>query len=671
MRGWIALTLAGCGGGEGAGGTADAGADGGECPADLRAVGTACVPYFVDCGDDEVPTSGGGCASVGVPAECWPGWTRGDDGACAPILPAGDCPAGTMPIIGEPACAPVADCGEGTWGGLARGPDTVHVDASYGGAGSDGTEARPFRTIGEAVAVATAGGQVVVAAGEYEEDVLIDYRLRLEGRCPQMVTVRGVAPGNAAIVAAWDGVEVRGFRVTGPGYGLVAVDAADIVIEQVVIEDTGIAGLDVEIARDTVVRRVVVADATGAGIFVLGSSATIEDAWVRDTRTGAGGAGIGLFAQLDPLCDLAADAIVRRAVIERSAGPNLLVLGGAASGEELLLRESGVDGLPSGAAVQGEPGFPSSLAMARSLVDASRGAGVRVLGATATIEESTFRGSIPADESAYAPGIVVQALAETGEPSAATVSRTTVLASGAIGVHVGGATVTLEDLSVRDMSGRSKDDTPSGIALGVAPGADGKPSADPPTEATLSRVAVARSAGVGIGLLGAIASIEESAVRDTRALADGGFGYGLMIGADPEIGVRSSASLRGVLVAASRQAGLFVWSSDVVVEESVVRGTVPRASDGLAGDGLVALDDGAPVSVDLAGVLAEDNARAGFSFFGADGSLCASAAVGNTFAVALEDGADPEICADDEYRKNERNEVVVGKGLAAPAPVGR
>src|SRR5690606_184412 len=128
---------------------------------------------------------GGACREAGVsPDGCAPGFVHDGAHGCAAILADG-CPAGQMPVLGEPGCQPIAACGEGAWGAIPVDGATVHVDASYAGGGSDGSAARPWTRIGEAVASAAPGALVAVAAGTYHEAVVLDRPVRLWGRCPE------------------------------------------------------------------------------------------------------------------------------------------------------------------------------------------------------------------------------------------------------------------------------------------------------------------------------------------------------------------------------------------------------------------------------------------------------------------------------------------------------
>jgi hypothetical protein len=124
------------------------------CVSPDRQVGATCVPPGVQ--DD-------GCEAG----------ARLIDGACEAVI-AARCPPGEVPVVGSEACEALMDCGTGTWGDLPIDASTQHVDGAYGGGDSDGSAARPWITIGAAVGAAVDGARVVVAAGSYAEDVVIE-----------------------------------------------------------------------------------------------------------------------------------------------------------------------------------------------------------------------------------------------------------------------------------------------------------------------------------------------------------------------------------------------------------------------------------------------------------------------------------------------------------------
>src|SRR5262249_30401199 len=114
-------------------------------------------------------------------------------------------------------CHEVMPCGSGTWGDIPVEASTQFVDNTYAGGDSDGTMAKPWTTINDAIAQAESGAIVAVAAGTYPEDVLINSKpVRLWGLCPAMVEIAGAGPDGATLLvykSASSGTEVHGIAV--------------------------------------------------------------------------------------------------------------------------------------------------------------------------------------------------------------------------------------------------------------------------------------------------------------------------------------------------------------------------------------------------------------------------------------------------------------------------
>ena len=277
----LGLVVVGCkgdnGNGEPDGGTAVT------CGKGLKPYRTACIPIFNKCEGNEVPLLGGGCKAVGVevctggvkgPADstckrlgveacpggikgppgwqckqigplpkCPPGKTKVNSGWCEPILPPGKCAKGTIAVMGEATCQPMADCGTGRFGKIKTSAGTIFVDGSYTGGGSDGSLTKPHVTISEALKSAKSGAHIAIATGEYNEDLMIDSPVIIEGRCPTKVAVRGQGKALAAIVVSADNVQLRNLTVTGQDKGINIDGAQSVIIDGLAIIDSGSTGV--------------------------------------------------------------------------------------------------------------------------------------------------------------------------------------------------------------------------------------------------------------------------------------------------------------------------------------------------------------------------------------------------------------------------------------------
>jgi len=165
-----------------------------KCANGFEPYGPACMPVLNNCKDNEVPVPGGGCkrvgaeeqscgisaspswkcTAIGLPTTCITDWTLTHKGWCEPSLPIDNCTATTLEVIGKTTCQPVGICWTGTWGGIKiPGKAIVYVNKSYALGDSDGTITKPYTSIRMALSLKGPATAIVVAAGEYIEDLTI------------------------------------------------------------------------------------------------------------------------------------------------------------------------------------------------------------------------------------------------------------------------------------------------------------------------------------------------------------------------------------------------------------------------------------------------------------------------------------------------------------------
>lgn len=259
----------------------------------------ACVPHFTkNCEGVEIPVLGGGCVAVGPQWEvlqetgevpyCPSGHINLPDGNCAQVGPracsrlwdpdsaeecqAGDlldcpegwieikgglacepvydkCPAGKMPVLGG-GCKDVAAKGACPQGKFPDPPDeignVVFVDASSDCQADCGSQQSPYGSVQQAVNSAVPGDAVLLAAGTYDEGVVIDKPLFLAGLCASKTRLTGVVPvehskfhlSDEAVVAVLDtqDVIISGLGLAGSGSGVVAIHAKSVLLEEVEID---------------------------------------------------------------------------------------------------------------------------------------------------------------------------------------------------------------------------------------------------------------------------------------------------------------------------------------------------------------------------------------------------------------------------------------------------
>jgi len=230
---------------------------------------------------------------------------------------------------GDESAAPVPEVPDPAEPQPCDGVDVLCVDASVGGDG--GTEVSPFSTIGAAVEALPTGGTIQVAAGTYDEAVLLSGQdgVSIVGGFPaggdfserdaeaNQTTVQGTADAAVVAVEASTGVSIEGLHLTGGGgyddgstrngggvYVDVSSSGVSIIGNLVEGNDAegvgdptatvggGIApvGTDVTIAGNLVEANTA---GRGSGIAALGETSTVSDNTVRgNTSVGDHGGGV-------------------------------------------------------------------------------------------------------------------------------------------------------------------------------------------------------------------------------------------------------------------------------------------------------------------------------------------------------------------------------------------
>jgi uncharacterized protein DUF1565 len=525
-----AWTMAGCGGDEAAPPS---------CAPPNRDIGGRCIEPGVQ--DDGCPAGtlglpDGACQSAGIPPEaCSDGFVHDGDVGCVPVLPDAPCPAGEMALPGETVCRPVASCAPGKWGDIPVDAATEYVDASSTGA-SDGSAAAPWHTISQALVAATPGATIAVAAGHYQEDLRIEGKpVRLRGVCPSQTELAGTGAVLFAVDVGpgADGTELSGLAVTGPGVAVGVSGAHDVVLDQLWVHDALDQGVDVEDAfgpTSVTLRRSLIAHNHEVGVFVMGAAMTVEDVVVVDSQPVGGRFGRGLDV------------------------------------------EPGTT-----------PPTPSSVTVRRTVLDDNHEIGLFLHGSEATVEDLVVRGTLPQPADLEAGhGVTVQDDATTGLRGTLAFRGGMVERSHDVGVFVGGSDATLERVVVRATLPSALDAT-GGVGVYVV----SDPVTSQPGIAVLRTSLVEDNHTTALYVGGSDATVEGVVLRRTLPQeSDGASGRGIHV-RNAEQGGRGSARIRGSIVDANHDVGVFVGGSDVSFEGSIVSGTLPRAFDGSSGSGLI------------------------------------------------------------------------------------
>ena len=548
------------------------------------------------CEAPAVALPDGSCLRPGIaPDGCAEGFVHDGEYGCEAILPPEPCPRGLMAVPGETECRPVLSCGEGRWGDIPVDDATLYVDGAYGGGDSDGSAARPFTTINEAVAAAVPSSLIAVAEGHYEEDVVVQGKpVRLWGRCPEKVEVLGTDSGIAAIVIRElaSGSEVRGLAIGGGARGVGVSDAKDVTLEQLWVRDCAEFGIDVNDTLGPASARIsnsLVEHNHHAGLLVVGADATVEGTVVRATMPQASDQrfGNGIVVQL--ACDQGLCDPTRR----------------------------------STATIRG------------SLVEQNHHVGLLVAGSDVTVEGTVVRATLPqASDQTSGQGITVQPSCVQGVCDPATRSTATIRGSlveqnQEVGLFVGGSDITVEGTVVRTTSPRASDMMVGrGINIEIACSPQGLCDPAMRSTATIRGVLVEQNHDVGLLVSGSDATVEAAVVRATLPQASdqrSGRGINLQLSCDShglcDAAARASATVRGSLVEQNYDVGLLVMGSDATVEATVVRATQPAVADGFFGDGVSVVSHQGLASAALSVVLIDESARAGVASFGGMVSL--------------------------------------------------
>lgn len=541
------------------------------------------------------------CRAVGV-ATCGKGFASDGRGGCTATVPSTSCPDGRIAVPGDSACREVSPCGTDAFGDPPTDAPILHVDAGYSGGGSDGTSAKPFVTLAAALdaAAPTAPTTIAIAEGTYDGNLDVLKPVRLYGRCPAKVTIRGKSGDTTPVLRlSAKGAAVHRVAVTGGAIGI-DVAGADATIAETWVHGVDSFGVRVQRTSNATIRASLVERATTIGIDVFGSSARIEATLVRATRAradGAAGNGIeaGAVSASSP-----ADVSISGSVVEQSAAAAILVTSSKATIEATLVRDNRpVTSNPlGGRGIVGQSSFDtqkSSITVRGSVIERNRSEGLAFYGTDGVVEDTVVRGSRP-DGSVVYGAITVSYDLKTPLRSAVTVKRTLVDDNTGMGVLTVGSTTAIEDSLVRGTHAIASKNL-TGIGVRVEPDAPTKNAAD----VTLRGSVIESSERVGASVRAAVLRVERSAIRDS---AVGGVEGEATAGP-------CAIDLRGSLVERTHGVGVNVKGVDLTIDATLIRDTLFASSGQAAGVFLQPVFDGARGSLSLTGSVIRHNAMIG------------------------------------------------------------
>jgi hypothetical protein len=606
-----------------------------ECPATHVADGPACAPKFDACGEREIAKLGGGCEPVGI-ATCGEGFTADGRGGCKTTLPTAPCAAGSIALPGMAACEPIAAC--------ADVEGTVFVDATA--TGGDGSRAKPFAKIGEAIVKAVDGDIVAIAPGTYEEDVKIDKAIRVVGRCPTMVTIKGVASdGTAVTIAAKASIER--VAITGPGAG-VTVAGVNGTVDSLRVFSLGAEGVVFRIGASGVVRRTVVQEATTFGVLVSGSTARVERVHVVGTKFGS--ASVGVRVNPNPTTFAPAELTMVGSLVEKNPDINVQALSSKMTIESSVIR----DGVPYmgewgiGLASSNHPSIkvPGDLTVRTSIVENNFYMGILARDSKLILDRTVVRDTkVEEKKKNYGRGVVVQ-----GVTSAASLDMkdSVVERNQETGVDVNGQ-------AVAKISGSIIRDTQPNVDNGTGMFLELINKTGPVPEATIDRTLFSGNAKAGVISAGKAdisasrfsknktfslvsrgdVTIKTSVVEDCDSDAMGRDGHGLLAIPDMNRSRDPLLIMEDVAVRRVRKAGVSMFGGKLTMNRCWVRDVGNEKVDPIGGIA-VAVEAERPsdtTSLDLRASLLEGVQGAGVLVNGAPAKIDAVHVRGVTLAV--------------------------------------
>ncbi len=279
---------------------------------------------------------------------------------------------------------------------------------------------------------------------------------------------------------------------------------------------------------------------------------------------------------------------------------------------------------------------PTRVRLAGSLVERNKEMGVYLAGGQITIESCVVRdtATYPPDVTGhgYGYGIGIHDHPITGVRAEGLIRSCVVEWNHDQGVLVAGSDVTIEASVIRD----TQPDDYGGFGQGASI-IDGRFAAQR-ANVTLRGCMVERNRKGGVLIGGSDVVIEATTVRHSLPNAQGAYGGGVAVQDDPATGHRGMLTLVRSVVQHNHRTGLFVGGSDAVVERSVVRDTLPTPA-GFFGDGVTVVnrgETGSEGNLLMRDSRIEHNLRAGLAVFGATAALAGSVVSCNAFELTTD-----------------------------------
>lgn len=386
---------------------------------------------------------------------------------------------------------------------------------------------------------------------------------------------------------------------------------------RVVIEGSDPASPAIAIRADATLRGVSVRGPSGGIAIDRSIKVTLERLHVHDTaREGV---------RVDSVRGVPTVSIAD-SLIEDVAYAGVRVIGAAATIERTVIRDVAPDTTrpqPLGCAVLAEhhpvDGRRAEVTVRGSLLERATELGVGALGAVLRLDGSVLRDTRPNRAGMRGHGLLVQN--DAAIAAEVTVVGSVLERSSDLGASVlGPAKLTIERSVIRETLPRKKGGL-FGTGLQIEAG-----------EVSIVDSAIEGNRYAGVSIKSGTLEVTRSIIRDTDGQAsDGAFGIGVAVSIMGVGGAPSRATLRDAIVARNRVAGVTSVVSELSIERCAIVDTTAQVSDGRFGDGLVVhswFDLSAAEargSATIRDSFVARNARAGVSSFAATLTLGRSA----------------------------------------------
>lgn len=255
-----------------------------------------------------------------------------------------------------------------------------------------------------------------------------------------------------------------------------------------------------------------------------------------------------------------------------------------------------------------EASLSSSADVSGSLIESAHEVGVFSWASELTLESCVVRRTQLEPSGFGGYGIQARQDPSTGEAATLSITRSLVAENRQMGILVLGSTLTADGVAVMDTEPRAD----GGLGRGIS--VFWEEITTTPSSATIRQVVLARNREVGLMVGASDVSIERTTVRDTLPeVSTGQGGRGIGIEGSPNGLVRSTGAIRESLIERAGGVGMFAAAADAIVESTIVRGGAEAPGGSAPGRGVEArhLSSAAPTTLTIRGDVIEGNADIG------------------------------------------------------------